>query len=117
MRKRMAVICICLMTLPAVCQPASKWEVATIMAIEPHQAANDGATHDVSYEVSVKVGGTIYVTLYTPWPGTDSVKYVAGREVLVLVGEKTITYNDILGQSHDVTILKRKPVVQTKQPK
>jgi hypothetical protein len=105
------------MTLPAICQSASKYEVATIVEVEPHQAAGDGATHDVSYEVSVKVGGTIYVVLYTPPLGTDTVRYAAGRELLVLVGEKTITYNDILGQSQDVTILRRKPAVQTKQPK
>jgi hypothetical protein len=117
MLKLVRVICICLMTLPAICQSASKYEVATIVAVEPHQAAGDGATHDVSYEVSVKVGGTIYVVLYTPPLGTDTVKYAAGRELLVLVGEKTITYNDILGQSQDVTILRRKPAVQTKQPK
>jgi hypothetical protein len=105
------------MTLPAICQSASKYEVATIVAVEPHQAAGDGATHDVSYEVSVKVGGTIYVVLYTPPLGTDTVKYAAGRELLVLVGEKTITYNDILGQSQDVAILRRKSAVQTRQPK
>jgi hypothetical protein len=63
------------------------------------------------------VGGTIYVVVYTPPLGTDTVKYAAGRELLVLVGEKTITYNDILGQSQDVTILRRKPAVQTKQPR
>jgi hypothetical protein len=117
MLKLVRVICIGLMTLPAICQSASKYEVATIMAVEPHQATGDGATHDVSYEISVKVGGTIYVALYTPPLGTDTVKYAAGRELLVLVGEKTITYNDILGQSQDVTILRRKPAVPTKQPK
>ena len=31
--------------------------------------------------------------------GTGTVKYAAGRELLVLVGEKTIRYNNILGQS------------------
>jgi hypothetical protein len=117
MLKLMGVICICLMTLLAVCQSASKYEVATIMAVEPHQAAGDGATPDVSYEVSVKVGGRIYVVLYTPPLGTNTVKYAAGRELLVLVGEKTITYNDILGQSQEAPILSRKPAGQTKQPK
>jgi hypothetical protein len=114
MLKLVRVICICLMTLPAICHAASKYEVATIMAVEPHQATADGASHDVSYEVSVKVGGTIYVVLYTPPLGTDTVKYAAGRELLVLVGEKTITYNDLLGQSQEVTILRRKPAVHPK---
>jgi hypothetical protein len=117
MLKLMGVICIGLMTLPAICQSASKYEVATIMEVNPHQATGDGATHDVSYEVSLKMGGTIYVVLYTPPLGMSTVKYAAGRELLVLVGEKTITYNDILGQSQDVTILRRKPAVQAKQPK
>jgi len=35
---------------------------------------------------------------------------MAGEELLVLVGSKTITYNDILGNSRKVPILSRKAV-------
>jgi len=52
--------------------------------------------------VSVKVGNTGYVVLYTPPLGEETVKYAGGRDLLVLVGKSTIRYNDMLGQSHDL---------------
>jgi hypothetical protein len=39
----------------------------------------------------------------------ETIKYAAGRELLVQVNEKTITYNDILGQSLEVPIVSQKP--------
>jgi hypothetical protein len=47
--------------------------------------------------------------------GLTTVKYAAGRELSVLVGKKTITYNDILGQSQEVPIVSQRSA--TKQPK
>ncbi len=88
MLRLMCVICICLMTFPTFCESASKYQVATITDVKTHQAGG-GASDVVSYDVSVKVADTIYVTLYTPPSGENTVKYAAGRELLVLVGEKT----------------------------
>jgi hypothetical protein len=65
--------------------------------------------------VAVKVGGTIYVVLYTPPLGEETVKYSAGRDLLVLVGKRTIRYNDILGQSFEVPIESQKPAAKPKQ--
>jgi len=78
-------------------QSTSKYQVGTITEVKVHQTAGSGASDAASYDVSVTVGATIYVVLYTPAPGEDTVKYVAGRDLLVLVGKNTITYNDILG--------------------
>jgi len=111
-----SVICLCLVTLSALCEPASKYEVGTITDVKPHQAAGAGSGV-TSYEVSVRVRNTIYVALYTPPLGTDTVKYAAGRELLVLIGKKTITYNDILGQSVELSILSQKPATDAKQSK
>jgi hypothetical protein len=60
-----------------------------------------------SYDISVRVGNTVYVVLYTPPLGDDTVRYVAGRDLLVLAGEETITYNDMLGNSLQVPIITR----------
>lgn len=107
-----------LMTLPAFCQPVPKYEVATITEVKPHQASGVSSASDVtSYDVSVKVGDTIYVVLYTPPLGEITVRYVAGRELLVSVGKNTITYNDILGQSFEVPIQSKRPVKEPKQSK
>jgi hypothetical protein len=41
--------------------------------------------------------------------GLNPVEYVAGRDLFVLIGEKTITYNDMLGRSWEVPIVSSKP--------
>jgi hypothetical protein len=112
MRKLICLTCICLWTFPAFSQSPPKYEVALITDVKTHQ---DSGSAIVSYDVSVKVGDTIYVVLYTPPLGMNTVKYAAGRELLVLVGKKAITYNDILGQSQEVPILSQRSAA--KQPK
>jgi len=98
-------------------QSTSKYQVGTITEVKVHQTAGSGASDTASYDVSVKVGDTVYVVLYTPALGEETVKYAAGRDLLVLVGKNKITYNDILGQSHDVLIESQKPALKPKQSK
>src|SRR6266852_5135275 len=102
---------------PAFGQSASKYQVGTITEVKAHQAAGSSASDAASYDVSVKVGDTIYVVLYTPPLGEETVKYSAGRDLLVLVGKRTIRYNDILGQSFEVSIESQKPAAKPKQSK
>ena len=102
---RLAVVfCICLTTFPAFCQSKSKYQVGTITEVKTHPASEGGASGTASYDVSVKVGNTVYVVLYTSPLGQDTVKYTAGRDLLVLVGKDTISYNDILGRSFELPI-------------
>ena len=105
MSKIFAVICLYLTTFPIFSQAQPKYEPATIMDVRMHEGSVSDA---VSYDVTVKVGGTLYLVLFTPPVDTPVVKYVAGRELLVLVGEKTITYNDMLGQSWEVPIVSQR---------
>jgi hypothetical protein len=100
---------VCLTTLPTFCQPTSKWVVGTITDVRTHQTAEPDAFGTVSYDVSVKVGDTVYVVLYTPPLGEQTVKYVAGRDLLVSVGKSVIRYNDMLGQTHEVLIESQRP--------
>ena len=105
MSKRIGVICVLMASFCLFVQAQPKYEVATIMDVQMHE----GAASDVpSYDVTVKVGGTLYLVLYSPAVDTNVVKYVAGRELLVSVGEKTIKYNDMLGQSWEVPILSKR---------
>jgi len=116
MLKLVGIFCICLTAFQAFSQSNSKWVVGTISDVRIHQTEAD-AFGTVSYDVSVKVGDTVYVVLYTPPPGEQSVKYVAGRDLLVLVGKSTIRYNDILGQSHEVPIESEKNAAHSKGSK
>ena len=114
---RLAIVfCIFLTMFSAFSQSTSKYQVGTITEVKTHQDAG-GATVAASYDVSVKVGDTIYVVLYTPPLGAETVKYAAGRELLVLVGKRTIRYNDILGQSFEVPIEGQKSPAKPKQAK
>ena len=117
MRRLLAVICLCMVTLPALCESGSKYQVGTIMEVKPQQTGKADTSEVTSYEISIKAGETVYTVLYTPPLGQPSVKYFAGRDLLVLVGEKTIKYNDILGQSFEVPILRQRTEVKTAQSK
>ena len=116
MLRLLAVICFCFLTLPAFCEPGLKYEVATILEVKPHQIAG-GSSDVASYEISAQVGNTIYVALYTDSLGTGTVKYAAGRELLVHIEKATVTYNDILGQSHTLRIISQKSATKAKQTK
>jgi hypothetical protein len=87
----------------------SKYQVGTITAARCHQAAGADA-RVTSCEVSVRVGNTAYGVLYAASVGADNVRYETGRELLVLVGSDTITYNDMLGNSFQVPIVSRATV-------
>src|SRR5229473_2157482 len=117
MLRLVSLLCILLTVFPAFGQSTSKYQVATITEVKVHQTAGSGASDVASYDVSVKVGGTIFVLLYTPELGEETVKYAAGRDLLVLVGKNTITYNDILGRSFAVPIESQKPAANLKQSK
>ena len=102
---------------PAFGQSTSKYQVGTITEVKTHQNAGGGATDPVSYDVSLKVSDTIYVVLYTPPLGQETVKYAAGRELLVLVEKSAIRYNDILGQSFEVPIERQESAEKPKPAK
>ena len=117
MRRLIAVIALCLLTFPALCQSTSKYQIGIITEVKPRQAAGDSASDPTSYDVSVKVGDTIYVVLYTQPLGELPAKYATGHELLVLVGKNTITYNDMLGRSFQVPIESQRPATEPKQSK
>ena len=117
MRNLIGAIAMCLLTFPAFCQTTSKWQVGTITEVRPHPTAGEDAFDPITYDVSVKVGGTIYLVRYATPAGELPPKYAAGRDLLVFVGKNTITYNDLLGRSLQVPIESQRPVTEPKQSK
>lgn len=112
LRKFALIICICLCAVFAYSQSAAKtkYRIATVLEVVRHDSNGVADSSTPVYDVSVRVGNMIYVVLYTPPFGMQNAKYAAGAEVVVLVGEKTITYNDISGNSVEVPILRRKTI-------
>ena len=117
MQRLIVVATFCLLTLSALGQSPSKYQVGMITEVKPRQIAESTAPDSTSYDVSVKVADTIYVVLYTPPLGELPPKYARGHELLVLVGKNTITYNDMLGRSLQVPIESQRPATESKQSK
>ena len=88
----------------------AKYEPGTIMAVVPHQNKQDAKSQNdpARYDVSVRVGNTTYVVLYTPPDGANTVEYVAGIQLLVAVAENTMSFNSkVTGKTVTVPILRR----------
>lgn len=103
--RAMSAILICVAAaLSALSQSTSQYKVGTITGVQPHQGAASSNPSAASYDVSLKVDDKAYVVLYTPPYGLQTVQYATGREFLVLVGEKTISFNDVLGNSSELPI-------------
>jgi len=115
MLRLVGIFCILVTAFPAFCQSTSKWQVGTITEVKVHQTAEKvGSSEAASYDVSVKVGDTMYVVLYTPPLHEETVKYAAGRDLLLFVGKSTIRYNDILGRSYEVPIESQRPATNSR---
>jgi hypothetical protein len=107
MRKALWIFLMCAVVASAVGQStSSKYQPGLIMSVKEHPEPS-GSTSPKRYDIALKVGNTIYSLLYTPPPGTYGFQYSAGQEMLVSVGPKTITYNDMLGRSRTVPIVSR----------
>jgi hypothetical protein len=107
--RQLGVILLCVSALLALGQTSSpKYQPGTITAVIPHQNAPGDSGEDVArYDVSVKIGNVLYVVLYTPLHGANSVEYSAGIEMLFSVGRDTLTFNSKLSGTTELPILRR----------
>jgi hypothetical protein len=108
MRSWLGVILVCLTLLSAIGQtPSSRYQPGTIMAVTARQKPGQPDSDVTQYDVSVRVGNTKYAVLFTPPSGVNTVKYLVGDQLLVLVGSKTLTFNSPVSGKTEVPILSR----------
>jgi hypothetical protein len=106
MLKWVRVVLVCLPVVSASGQSASsQYQPGTITAVTTHESTGQKNSDPTQYDVSVKVGDTTYVVLFSPPNGSNIVKYSQGDELLVLVGNKTLTFNRTLSGKTEVPIL------------
>ena len=100
---------ICAASLSAMAQtPPSNYQRGTITAVTAHQNAPGESSRDVvRYDVSVKVGNTNYVVLFTPPSGSNTVEYSTGTDMLFLVGNDKLTFNSTVSGKTEMPILRR----------
>jgi len=89
------------------------YQPATIIAVNPHTSPGNSNPNGALYDVSVKVKQTLYVVVTTSPSPSGSIQYAVGREVLVRVSDDTITWNDIMGESHEVPIISKTLITDT----
>ncbi|PYX73628.1 MAG: hypothetical protein DMG78_08495 [Acidobacteria bacterium] len=84
---------LCIGIVPAPCQTsASKYQPGTILQVERHHVgASNTDTEPTQYDVSVRIDETVYVVLYTPSYGSNTVEFSEGLEFLFSVGKETLT--------------------------
>ena len=114
MGRRFCALLVCLVTLPVFCQaPSPNPQVATITAVTLHpKNAENGDPPMAQYDLSLKVGDTVYVVLFAPASGSTAVKYSVGMNVVVQVGSESIKFTK-LGQTSEVPILRRESAPTT----
>src|SRR5215469_2608142 len=106
MHKCVLVILVISATLAAVCQSSSaNYQVGTIMGVTGHPNG-PGESDLARYDVTLKVGNNVYVVLYSPPPGQNTVEYAVGMDVLVLVENNSIRFSK-LGTTGEAPIVHR----------
>lgn len=95
------------------------WQAGTIVVVKEHKVdagADAGPNQDTGakqYDVSVKVGTKIYLTLYTAENGQAGPQFYVGMRRTVLIEGDTLKFNDLLGHTHTLRILSSKDAPQT----
>jgi hypothetical protein len=106
MSKRLGLILIVTIALSSLSQNSSSaYQPGTIMGVTAHPNA-PGEADVARYDVTLKVGNNVYVVLYSPPLGQNTVEYAAGMDVLVLVEGNSIRFSK-LGTTGEVPIVHR----------
>jgi CHASE2 domain-containing sensor protein len=93
----------------------SKYQLGTVVAVKAHDSAG---SHDdtIAYDLTIRVGKTDYMILYTPPSGSRGVKFAQGYQVLVRVEGKTLGFRDMMGRYLESPILGTRTVTDTSSP-
>jgi hypothetical protein len=98
----------------ALSQTGAPYQIGTVMEVKGHQpTAQEDSTK--RYDISVKVGNTLYVVLYTPQPGSDAAQYKTGLDFPVQVDGKTLRFTDALGRPVAVPIVSQTQLAEDKK--
>jgi hypothetical protein len=101
-----SLILVVIALLSVLCQSqSSAYQPATITGVTLHPNT-PGEPDTARYDVTLKVGNNVYVVLYSPPPGQNTVEYAAGMDILVLVENNSIRFSK-LGTTGEAPIVRR----------
>jgi Spy/CpxP family protein refolding chaperone len=87
--------------------PSTKYEPGTVVSVARHPDPPNQEPGQVQYDVSIRVGDTVYVCLYSPPNGANFVEYSSGFDLLVLVKNDTLTFPSKLTGTTTVPIIRK----------
>lgn len=109
MRKLALIFLMWVESFAALCQTATlKYEPGTIMTVERHEDRSSSENKLIQYDVSVRINDSVYIVLYTPANGSNTVEYSVGHEFLFRVGDNTLTFPERFGSNTELQILATK---------
>ena len=97
------------------CIPAA-YLLATIIDAKPLPSPESTNLDERLYQVSMKVGQTVYVVLTPLASPSETILYAVGRQLRVRIGDDTITWNDTMGQCYKSPIISKTPISDTSKP-
>jgi len=106
-----AVVMITLVTgVKSLSQETPSYQRGTLLEVKVHKPTAPDEANAKQYDLSIKVKNTIYVVLYTPPAGSNTVEYMAGMDRPVLIEGDTMKLSDLRGKTQTLPILSRKEV-------
>ena len=93
-----------------------EWQHGIIVSVDKHSESQTSDSHQSSYDIALRVGDVIYVVIYTVPGSSSTVDYRVGTDLVVLVTEPTLTFNDLQGNPHTVEIIRKQKVNESKVP-
>ena len=94
----------------------SEWQHGVIVAVTEQAGSQPADSQTSSFDVAIRVGDYVYDVLYTVPKNSSTVEYRVGSDVVVLVGDSTLTVNDVQGIPHRGRILSKKAITERKEP-
>lgn len=93
----------------------TEWQHGVIVAVAKHPDSQAADSQVSSYEISVRVGNSVYVVSYVVPRNSTMVEYRVGADLVVLVEETRLTFNDLQGNPHTVKILRKETAAATEK--
>lgn len=95
---------------------SSAYQPAIIIDARPFSSPERPNLDEGLYEVSIRVGRTVYVVLTPLASSSETILYSAGRQLRVRMGDDTITWNDTMGQCYKAPIISTTQIDDTSKP-
>lgn len=102
------ISCLVIAALTSPAETKKHWQTGTIVDVKAHEGAPANQDAAKQFDVSIKVGKKIYITLYEGEQDQADPGFYVGVTRTVLVNGDTLKINDLQGNTRSLRILSTK---------